>query len=252
MHHRLEPKRNSFHYNVFMFYLDLDEIDSLTKKLLLVSRNSFNAFNFRDKDHLQLPRENPDKTKNIKQHMLDYLKINGIELKYPKIMLLTNLCTFGYQFNPVSFYFCYDKEEAVCCIAEVGNTFLEIKPYLIKKENLSKTSFHLNTKKYFYVSPFIEADTDFDFNIEIPNEKLNIKIDDYKNGSKFFISTLTGTKKNLNNTQLLWYGLRFPFITLQIIFLIHWQAFILWLKKIPHHRKKDNTELQQEVYRPYK
>ena len=60
MHHRLAPKKHSFHYNVFMFYLDLDEIDTLAKRLKLMSRNRFNLFNFRDKDHLQLPRERPD------------------------------------------------------------------------------------------------------------------------------------------------------------------------------------------------
>src|ERR1051325_1764796 len=105
MHHRLEPKQHRFHYNVFMFYIDLDEIGLLSKKILLISRNRFNVFNFRDKDHLQLPKENPDKTKSIKEHIKDYLKQNGIGLKDEKIFLLTNLCTFGYQFNPVSFYF---------------------------------------------------------------------------------------------------------------------------------------------------
>jgi len=63
MHHRLAPKVHRFHYEVFMFYLDLDEIDSLSKRLKFMSRNKFNLFNFRDKDHLQLPREKPDASK---------------------------------------------------------------------------------------------------------------------------------------------------------------------------------------------
>src|SRR5687768_4834371 len=103
MHNRLEPKKNRFHYSVFMFYLDLDEIDGLAKKLWLMSRNRFNAFNFREKDHLQLPKDAPDKSKNVKQHITDYLRSQNVELGNGKIMLLTNLCTFGYQFNPVSF-----------------------------------------------------------------------------------------------------------------------------------------------------
>ena len=90
MHHRFEPKQHRFHYNVFMFYIDLDEINFLTKKLFLVSRNKFNAFNFRDRDHLQLPKENPDKKNNTKQHITDYLKQNGVELQNGKIFLLTN------------------------------------------------------------------------------------------------------------------------------------------------------------------
>lgn len=252
MHHRLEPKQHRFHYNVFMFYLDLDEMDSIAKKLWLLSRNRFNVFNFRDKDHLQLPKDHPDQTKKVKEHILDYLKTKGVELNNPKIMLLTNLCTFGYQFNPVSFYYCYEGNDLQCCIVEVSNTFHEMKPFFIGKENFDGNKFHLNTIKHFYVSPFIDHDANFDFNVELPCEKLNIRIDDFKNEKKFFISTLTGTRKELTNARLLWYALRFPFITLQVIGLIHWNAFKLWLKKIPYHQKKALAELQKDVYKPYK
>src|SRR6185503_13745312 len=137
MHHRLAPKQHSFHYNVFMFYLDLDEIDGLAKRLKFLIRNG-------------------------------------------RIMVLTNLCTLGYQFNPVSFYFCYDEENnPICSVVEVCNTFLEMKPYFLGKNAMAGDTFRLNTTKYFYVSPFIEMDTNFDFDLQIPGDKLKIKIDDY-------------------------------------------------------------------------
>ena len=264
MHHRLEPKDVRFHYNVFMFYIDLDEFEMLTKKIWLISRNKFNVFNFRDNDHLQLPKENPDKTKSTKEHILEYLKENGVELKQPKIMLLTNLCTFGYQFNPVSFYFIYNTPTSPpsgepegagsgmrCCIAEISNTFREMKPFLLGKENYDGKKFHLNTTKYFYVSPFIDHDANFDFNLEVPGEKLNIRIDDVKNDKRFFISTLTGTKKELTNARLFWYALRFPLITLQIMGLIQWNALKLLLKKIRYYKKEEYKELQKEVFREH-
>src|SRR5258708_38012820 len=100
MHHRLAPKDHRFHYSVFMFYLDLDEIDELSKQLKFMSRNRFNLFNFRDKDHLQLPREKPDTSKSIRQHITNYLQQNGVSIAGGRIMLLTNLWTFVYQFNP--------------------------------------------------------------------------------------------------------------------------------------------------------
>jgi len=252
MHNRLQPKPHRFYYNVFMFYVDLDEIDILRKKLFLFSHNAFNFFSFRDGEHLQLPAENPDKSKSTRQHIIDYLRSNNLEIDKGKIMLLTNLNVLGYNFNPVSFYFCFDRKGMpICSVAEVSNTFREMKPYFIGKENLSGDKFHLNTKKYFYVSPFIDHDTDFDFNLGIPDDKLNIKIDDYKNGERFFISTLTGRRKQLTNGRLFWYALRFPFITLRIIALIHWHALLLWLKKIPFHPKAANQHLQKDVYRKY-
>lgn len=252
MHNRLSPKKHSFYYNVFMFYVDLDEIDELAKKLPLFSRNRFNLFSFRDSEHLQLPIEKPDTTKNTRRHITDYLLQHGIDIKDGRIMLLTNMNVLGYNFNPVSFYYCFNRTgEPLCCVAEVGNTFGEMKPYLMGREQLDKHTFHLNTKKYFYVSPFIDHDTNFDFNLGIPGEKLNVRIDDYKDGERFFISTLTGVQKPLTSLNLLLYGLRFPFITLRIITLIHWHALRLWLKKLPYHKKSAHANLQKEVFRRY-
>jgi len=253
MHNRLAPKVHRFYYDVFMFYLDLDEIDTLHKHLKFMNRNRFNLFNFRDRDHLQLPREKPDTSKNIKQHLIDYLLTNGVDIGNGRIMLLTNLCTLGYQFNPVSFYFCYDEQnQPVCSIVEVCNTFLEMKPYFLGKDAKQGDGFKLNTGKYFYVSPFIDMDTNFDFDLHIPGEKLQLKIDDYdRAGERFFISTLSGERKPLKDSTLLLYFFTFPLITLKVIGLIHWQAFKLWLKKIPYHKKNNDLDLQKEVYRPY-
>lgn len=252
MHNRLSPKKHSFYYNVFMFYVDLDKIDELANKLPLFSRNQFNLFSFRDKEHLQLPIEKPDATKNTRQHITDYLLQHGIDIKDGRIMLLTNMNVLGYNFNPVSFYYCFDKAgDPLCCVAEVGNTFGEMKPYLMSRQQLANGTFHLNTKKYFYVSPFIDHDTNFDFNLGIPGEKLNVQIDDYKDGERFFISTLKGAREPLTNFNLLLYGLRFPFITLRIITLIHWHALRLWLKKLPYHKKGDHANLQKDVFRRY-
>ncbi|MBB6127892.1 DUF1365 domain-containing protein [Mucilaginibacter lappiensis] len=253
MHHRMAPKVDRFHYHIFMFYLDLDEIDELGKRLKLMSRNRFNLFNFRDKDHLQLPREKPDTSKNTREHINDYLKTQGIDTPLKRIMVLTNLCTLGYQFNPVSFYFCFDDNDLpICSVVEVCNTFREMKPYFLGAETQQAGGFKLNIEKYFYVSPFIDMDTNFDFDLQVPGEKLQVKIDDYdREGKRFFISTLSGNRKPLTDANLLLYFLSFPLITLQVIALIHWQALKLWLKKLPFHRKGDNLALQKEVYRPY-
>jgi len=254
MHNRLAPKPNRFHYNVFMFYLDLDEIDMLHKRMKFMSRNRFNLFNFRDKDHLQLPKECPDRSKNVRQHITDYLLSNGVTIGNGRIMVLTNLCTLGYQFNPVSFYFCYDESgQPICSVVEICNTFLEMKPFFLGANTKEGDHYKLNTTKYFYVSPFIDIDTNFDFDLQIPGEKLQIRIDDIdKEGNRFFISTLSGGHRALTDAKLLAYFFSFPLITLKVITLIHWQAFKLWLRKLPYHKKTANQELQLEVYRPHK
>lgn len=245
MHNRLQPVSNKFVYKIFMFWLDLDEIDSLAKRILFMSRNRFNVFSFRDRDHIVYTGG------NVKESILGYLKDKNIHFTEPRIFLLTNLAFLGYNFNPVSFFYCFDGNRPVCAVAEVSNTFREVKYYLLDTETFRDNAFRLRTVKYFYVSPFIDHDAEFDFNLKIPGDKLEIVINDYKNGNKFFLTALIGHKQPLTNGRLLWYCIRFPFITLQVIGLIHWQALKLWRKKLPYFRKADYPELQREVYNVY-
>jgi len=254
MHHRLAPKKHSFWYTIYLFYIDIDEIDQLSHQLKWFSRNKFNFFNFRDRDHLQLPKENPDQQKNVKQHLIDYLKTNHVEIGNGKVMLLTNLSILGYNFNPVSFYFCFDEnKEPLCAVAEISNTYREMKLFFFSKDQLEAGSFKQRVQKLFYVSPFIDLAAFFDFNLAIPTEKLDIKIDDYDvEGKRFFLSTLNGDRKPLTDRNMLRYFFLLPLIPLQVMGLIHWQAFKLWIKKISYHPKSANQHLQKSVYKPYK
>ena len=225
-----------------MFHLDLDELDTLHSNVRLFSRNRFNVFSFRDSDHVNFGKE------TLKENIIVYLRQNGISLNFGKIVLVTHLRMFGYIFNPVSFYFCFDEAgNPVCAVPEVGNTFREMKPYLLRPEDRTEQGFRKMMDKFFYVSPFITLDTKFDFNLHVPGEKLHISIDDYNNGKKFFLTSVTGVRKPLTDSRLLWYVIRFPFITLQVIGLIHWHALKLYLKKLPYLKKSDNPELQKEV-----
>jgi DUF1365 family protein len=169
-------------------------------------------------------------------------------------MLLTNLSVLGYNFNPVSFYFCFDSTgHPLCAVAEISNTYHEMKMFFFGKEDLLGDTFKKKKEKLFYVSPFIDLDTIFDFNLVIPNEKLEIEIDDYdKEGKRFFLSTLKGGRKPLTNKNMLKFFFSIPLIPLWVMGLIHWQAFKLWIKKINYHPKSENHALQKDVYKPYK
>jgi DUF1365 family protein len=242
MHHRLEPLKHRFVYRIFMFCLDLDELDGLHSSLKLFSRNRFNIFSFRDRDHLNFGKP------TVQENIREYVKKNGISVNIGKVLLVTHVRMFGYVFNPVSFYFCYDEQgKPLCAVPEVGNTFGELKPYLLRNEDRTGEGFRKTVTKFFYVSPFIDLDASFDFNMHLPGDALHVTVDDYKDGKKIFLSAVHGVRKPLTDARLAWYVLRFPFITLQVIGLIHWQALKLYLKKIPFLRKTDNPELQKEM-----
>ena len=158
---------------------------------------------------------------------------------------------FGYIFNPVSFFFCENAGgEPICSVVQVGNTFGEQKAYLLREPN-AEGSFRLITPKHFYVSPFSELDLSFDFKLKVPAEHLDIHIDDRAGERRVLLSALTGRRAPLTSARLLWFSLKYPLITVKVIFLIHWHALLLWRKRLPWHRKADNTHLQRDVYRPH-
>ena len=248
MHHRLAPKSHHFSYNIFMFYLDLEELDEVAKRTALFSRNRFNLYSFREDDHLKLS------AKTVRGNLVEYLAQNGITLDFQcRVMLLTLPRVLGYIFNPVSFYFCYDAAgQPLCAVAEVGNTFREMKPFLIRRDELRDGDvFQKIVPKNFYVSPFSSLELKFDFRLRIPSEKLDIKIDDREGDQRILLSVLSGTQAPLNNAKLFWFTLKYPLITLKIIFLIHWHALLLWRKRIPIYRKAANPMLQQDVFNPH-
>ena len=252
MHHRLLPKKHAFWYNLYFFYVDVDQIDALSQKISILSRNKFNLFNFRDKDHLQLKNKLPDSS-TVKQQIVQFLSDRGLNIGNGKMMLLTHLAVLGYNFNPVSFYFCFDEnDEPLAAVAEISNTYREMKLFYFDKSKLESSAFSGIAQKFFYVSPFTNLTSSFDFNLKVPGEELQINIDmRNEKGEKFFLSTLSGKRQSLSQLNLLRYFFKMPLIPLQVMALIHWQAFKLWIKGIPYHPKAANQDLQKDVYKPY-
>ncbi len=248
MHHRFSPKVHHFEHRIFMFYLDLDELDTVAQQNILFSRNRRNIYSFRDDDH-EPAGQNP-----LKERILNFLWQNGIYLGAGgSVRLLTLPRVFGYVFNPVSIYYCFNEAgKPVCSVAEVGNTFREMKLYLLGREQLgADDTFSKVVPKHFYVSPFSNLTLNFDFKLKIPGDDLNIQIDDRDEDKKILISTLAGKRVELTNRALFGFTLKYPLITLKVIFLIHYQALRLWLKRVPFYRKAQNFALQREVLRPH-
>ena len=225
-----------------MFRLDLDEIDALDKLTPIFSYNKFNIFSFFDKDYLS------ENNKSTKIKVIDYLNSNGLQIDSNcKIELITMPRIFGYTFNPVSFYFISENNIHRYAIAQVNNTYGEMKLYLLT--DFCNFAYELRTRKYFYVSPFSRLDTYFHFKLKPPNKILDIKIDEYEDNKKILLSSIFGNEKSFRSSLLFKFIFRYPFLTLKVILLIHYHALLLKLKGLGHHPKKDNQNMQRNLIR---
>lgn len=249
MHARLQPKAHRFEYRVFMMYLDLDEIPALARRLWSFSHERFNVYAFRASDHFI------GSAPSLKENIIHFAGQHGVDVTGGRVTLLTLPRIAGYIFNPVSFYFCFDRQGVpACAIAEVNNTFHETKPYFVPKIDAHSdhpSRFRLLAPKYFYVSPFSELDFQFEFKLQLPDDCLKIYVNDFNGENKMLVSSLLGTRKPLTDARLMWFVLKYPLLTLQVMGGIHYQALLLYLKKIPFHRKAANPTLQRDVIHPH-
>lgn len=265
MHARFSPRAHRFVYRIFLFAIDLDELSILPRQLALFSVNRPNAYSFREGDflptgepvhnsHAHSPTPSPSSRTSLKERVVAYVAQHGVDISGGRVLLVTLPRIFGYLFNPVSFYFCFDRAGApVAAIAEVTNTFREVKPYFltVDPQAARRGEFHLRVPKHFYVSPYSDVDVAFDFTLRVPGDRLSVQIDDYVGEDRTLTSTLSGPRRELTSGRLAWFTLKYPLLTLRVIGLIHWHALCLWWKRVPWFAKGARAADQRELYRPH-
>jgi DUF1365 family protein len=262
LHARFAPRQHRFVYRIFLLAIDLDELPSLPRQLKFFSHERRNLYSFREADFLPVNEPGrgvpatptaPPQT-GLKARVTALAAQHGIDLAGGRVVLVTLPRVLGYLFNPVSFYFCFDRQGApAAAIAEVTNTFREVKPFFLGRGTLGPDgAFHLRVPKQFYVSPYSDVDVAFDFRLHLPGARLAVQIDDYVGEERTLTSVLTGERRALTSSCLAWLTLAYPLITLRTITLIHWHALLLWLKRVPWFAKDARPADQQGLYRPHR
>jgi DUF1365 family protein len=235
IHRRKAPVAHAFRYPLALFYLDLDELETLGRSLRLFSVNRPNLTSFHDCDHID------GRPRSTKQKLLTYLRAQGIDLDEGKIFLLTQCRMFGYVFNPVSFYYCYSHAGSLRSIAaEVNNTFGERHLYLLSDRNRVTVPGGWTgycARKVMHVSPFSSMDAWYSFRFGEAGDRLAIAISQREAGRQMFHARLSGDRMEINDRNLAYLLVRYPLQTLRVIGAIHWQALRLYWKGAPFHRQ---------------
>ncbi len=248
-HRRYTPVAHAFSYRLFMLYLDLDELPGLFKRYWLWSAKHPALARFRRADHLG------DSSTELAAAVRRLVKEKtGIELTGP-VRLLTNLRYFGYGFNPVSFYYCFDAADSKVevIVAEVNNTpwgeqHCYILPESINRGNSRNKRFLVD--KSFHVSPFMDMNVDYDWRFTAPAGHLVVHKKNYKDGKALFDATLVLDRKPISSYSLAGVLVRYPFMTVKIVLAIYFQALQLWLKKTPLHPHPDKHQPPESVIEP--
>ena len=231
-HRRFKPKRNFFSYKTFSLLIDLNEIESLERKIKFFSYNKFNILSFYNLDHG--PRDGSCLVTWTKKILAE----SKIDIGSGTIKLLCFPRFFGYVFNPLSIFYCYDENSRLKAVLyEVKNTFNEQHTYVFPTSPYSNLILHRCDKK-FYVSPFIEMKTFYNFRLLKPGKIINVFIKQSDIDGTLLIACQVGQKLELNSKNLFAQFLKHPLMSFKVILAIHFEAFRLWAKGIKHVKKK--------------
>lgn len=233
-HMRLKPKEHRLAYRIYSLLLDLDELETLDKRLRWFSVDRFNLFSFRSKDRGD--RSGTD----LRQQVETSMRAAGIEPDGGPIRLLTMPRLLGWAFNPLSVFFCYSQSGACRAILwEVDNTFGERHSYMIPVPEGATGEITQECDKEFYVSPFMDIDLHYVFRVVPPEKLMSIKIDTFDAEGLVLTAKHLARRVELTDGALLKAFFTIPLLTLRVVGGIHWEALKIWLKgvKLRHHPK---------------
>ena len=227
MHQRMRPRRHKFEYRGYWFVFDIDEIDTLERRLRLFSGNRFNLFSFYDRDY-------GDRTgAPLRERIERDLAVAGLAPDGGAIRLLTLPRICGFVFNPLSVIFVHRPDGGLRAILwEVSNTFGGRHCYLVPVADANGSAIRQRCKKILHVSPFLDMDLTYDFRVTPPEDRTMVSIVCADAAGTLLVAAMHGERRELSDRALLLAFARVPFMTLKVIGAIHWEALRLWLKGV--------------------
>lgn len=243
-HRRMAPRPHAFRYPVYLMYLDLAELQTVFRGRWFWSTRRAAAARFDRRDHLGDPAVPLDVA------VRDLVEQRAGWRPAGPIRLLTHLRWFGYVFNPVSFYYCFDvggtRVEAI--VAEVDNTpWGERHCYVLDRPHREAANGRRRYRsvKAMHVSPFMPMDLEYDWGFDPPGDRLRVDMVLRRRApassagpadpspEPCFNATLALRREPVSAATLAAVLCRYPAMTVAVVAAIHWEALRLWLKRVP-------------------
>lgn len=236
----MRPREHAFRFRQFMLYLDLEELPTLFEGTRWFSIDKANLASFRREDYLG-PSDVP-----LREAVARRVEEATGRRPAGPIRLLTHLRYFGYVFNPVSFYYCFDEsgERVETIVAEITNTpWKERHAYVLRRGEESNGALRFRFEKAFYVSPFMPMEIDYDWSFTEPGEELFVHMNLRRTGEqpKEFDATMSLERRPMTARSLNACLLRYPLMTTRVIARIYVEALRLRLKGVPSYPHESQT-----------
>jgi len=227
IHHRHVPVEHRFTYRIALVLLDLSEIDTVCRLHPLWSNERRNVVTFNRADFLGDPDVPLDAA------VRDLVEGSTGTRPVGPISVLTQLRTWGWLFNPITTYYCYDDTgtAVTSIVVEVTNTpWHERTAYV-----LDGTGTH-RVAKGMHVSPFLPMDVDYHVTWTTPGEELHLDIEVASHGKTVFSAGLALRRSMLNRRNAIGLLVRHPAIPMRVSLAIYRKAVALFLARVPFYR----------------
>lgn len=230
-HTRLRPRRHALAYRIFMLRLDIDDLDAETGGLRLLSHNRFNLLSVHDADH------GDGSATPLHQQVRAHLSAAGLAHAGARIEALLMPRILGRTFNPLTVYFCHDAAADLAAILyEVHNTFGERHGYMIAAGS-GPDAVRQRAPKRFHVSPFMDMDLDYRFEVTPPGEAVAIRIAVSDAAGAMLTASFAGRGEPMTDLSLLRAWIAHPWQTVGVLAAIHWEALKIFAKGLGYRRR---------------
>ena len=227
-HRRTEPIEHSFRYRVFMPLLDLGELPGLLDRHPLWSARRPAAAWVRRSDFL------PDRPGPLAEAARSTVAEQTGRQPEGAVRMLSNPRYLGLGFNPVSFYFLYNRpaDTVEALLAEVTNTpWGERRCYSIGRDEAGRLDGRV--QKRMHVSPFMAMNQTYAMSATEPGESLHVRIANEQDGRTIHKASLALHRRALTERELSRVLLAYPPMTVAVMARIYLNALKLKLKGAP-------------------
>ena len=201
-HERFKPTKHKFVYDIYLFWLKLDEseLNTLSENLTHFSIRKWARARFKRSDYLS------DDGNPLKDAVLEKMaSLNGNITLDGDVFMLGQL-----PWNERHYY-------------------------------LVDLSTQEDTPKAFHVSPFNPMDMTYQWRITQPSDRLSLVMDCVRE-DKEFCAGINLNKFTLDNANLTKVMRRIPSMTMKTVLGIYWQALMLFIKKTPLYTHPEKSQ----------